>query len=299
MALNNNYVKFVRGSATAWAALTEKSPDTLYFITTYGDNNEILKTEMYLGEQLISDGGSNLPSEIKGALKDLSDVNLNDVALVDGMVLSYDINTEKWVPKALESVDVEDLRAQIATLIGTIEGDDKLSVREIAAQEVAAIVDDAPEAYDTLKEISDWITNHPGDISEINSRLVSIENEIFETQVDEDDGSTITISKIDSLENELNDLQNDAIITSAAIGDLEVLLGAEKNEDGEITSLSKLETIENILGVTEGENGEIIITSAPIGNLEDLLLYQNSEDKPENLVEAINTLTDIMLWKTL
>ena len=45
----------------------------------------------------------------------------------------------------------------LAVLVGTVEGDDKKSVRNIAKEEVAAIVGAAPEALDTLEEIATWI----------------------------------------------------------------------------------------------------------------------------------------------
>lgn len=47
----------------------------------------------------------------------------------------------------------------ITTLIGAVEGDNAKSVRTIAGEEVAKIVNGAPEAYDTLKEIADWIAD--------------------------------------------------------------------------------------------------------------------------------------------
>ena len=303
MALNN-YVKFIRGSAAAWAALTEKNPDTLYFITTYADeaNSIVEKVDMYLGDQLISNGTSDLPQNIQFALNDITDVNLNDVVLTDGMVLSYSATEGQWIPKEITVENSEDLgalKAQLATLIGTVEGDKTLSVREIAAQEVATIVDEAPEAYNTLKEIADWITNHPEDVSEINSKIADIEKELFEEVVGEDD-ILIKKSKIANLQEELGLAKETVEIVSTEISSLEELLGAKKDEDGNLTGLSKIETIENILGIDENENGEIIITSAPIGNLEDLLLYQNSEDnKPTDLVDAINILTENMTWKNL
>lgn len=55
----------------------------------------------------------------------------------------------------------------IATLNGTGEG----SVDKKVADAVAAIVADAPEAYDTLKEISDWISSHAKDASAMNSQI--------------------------------------------------------------------------------------------------------------------------------
>lgn len=47
----------------------------------------------------------------------------------------------------------------ITTLIGSVEGDNTKSVRTIANEEVAKVVDSAPEAFDTLKEIADWIAD--------------------------------------------------------------------------------------------------------------------------------------------
>lgn len=60
---------------------------------------------------------------------------------------------------------------KLTTLIGSVEGDDAKSVRAISAEEVAKIVADAPEAYDTLKEIADWISDHADDASDMNSRI--------------------------------------------------------------------------------------------------------------------------------
>lgn len=51
------------------------------------------------------------------------------------------------------------LRADVDTLIGDVEGDGDKSVREIAAEETAKIVAGADTAYDTLKEIADFIMN--------------------------------------------------------------------------------------------------------------------------------------------
>lgn len=45
------------------------------------------------------------------------------------------------------------------------------SVKKSVADAVAAIVNDAPEAYDTLKEISDWISGHETDAAGMNSAI--------------------------------------------------------------------------------------------------------------------------------
>lgn len=60
-------------------------------------------------------------------------------------------------------------RAAIEVLNGdnTITG----SVKKTVADEVAKIIADAPESFDTLKEIADWITNHSSDASGMNSKI--------------------------------------------------------------------------------------------------------------------------------
>lgn len=51
-------------------------------------------------------------------------------------------------------------KTAIDTLIGSVEGDNAKSAREMAHEEVAKVVDGAPESFDTLKEISTWISSH-------------------------------------------------------------------------------------------------------------------------------------------
>ena len=57
------------------------------------------------------------------------------------------------------------------TAIDTLNGTGAGSVKKQVADAVAGIVADAPEAYDTLKEISDWITNHADDASAMNTQI--------------------------------------------------------------------------------------------------------------------------------
>ena len=57
------------------------------------------------------------------------------------------------------------------TAINTLNGTGDGSVKKQVADAVAGIVADAPEAYDTLKEISDWISTHASDASAMNSQI--------------------------------------------------------------------------------------------------------------------------------
>lgn len=64
--------------------------------------------------------------------------------------------------------------AAITTLNGTGDG----SVKKAVSDAVAAIVNGAPEAYDTLKEISDWISSHASDASGMNSQIKTNKEDI-------------------------------------------------------------------------------------------------------------------------
>lgn len=55
--------------------------------------------------------------------------------------------------------------------ITTLNGEGEGSVKKQVSDAVATIVADAPEAYDTLKEISDWISSHANDASAMNSQI--------------------------------------------------------------------------------------------------------------------------------
>ena len=77
----------------------------------------------------------------------------------------------------------------IATLNGTGAG----SVQKQVADAVAQIVADAPEAYDTLKEISDWISSHASDASEMNSAIQQNTADIGELE-------TAVAAKVDKVE---------------------------------------------------------------------------------------------------
>ena len=92
----SNYVKFRRGTPSAFANLTVKDSDTLYFI--YEEDE--LTGELYLGSKLIAGAG-----EINGAttLAGLTDVLLNE-NLDTNHCLVYDIDQKKWVNKPIMSV---------------------------------------------------------------------------------------------------------------------------------------------------------------------------------------------------
>lgn len=77
--------------------------------------------------------------------------------------------------------DDSELKANVAAntaAIGTLNGTGEGSVKKAVADAVASIVADAPEAYDTLKEISDWISSHASDAATMNSQIKTNKTDI-------------------------------------------------------------------------------------------------------------------------
>lgn len=67
---------------------------------------------------------------------------------------------------------VTTVEGKVDTLIGE---DANKSARTIASEEVAKIVAGADESYDTLKEISDWISSHATDAASMNSAILALQ----------------------------------------------------------------------------------------------------------------------------
>lgn len=82
---------------------------------------------------------------------------------------------------AANGYDDSALKARVAaneTAISTLNGTGVGSVDKKVADAVAALIADAPEAYDTLKEISDWISTHASDASAMNSQISTNKTDI-------------------------------------------------------------------------------------------------------------------------
>lgn len=197
-----NDLQFVSGRAAdiySWAKASSKPTYTAAEISGLGDyiSGQIQDTNTQY--QIVMDDSNDhvlkLQSHEKGveewtdvASITLPDDSYNDTALtgrvsaLETLVGSTAVATQisTAVSAALEDAkeytdgkitdieaDVSANTAAIATLNGAGEG----SVSKQVADAVAQIVSDAPEAYDTLKEISDWISSHASDASEMNSAI--------------------------------------------------------------------------------------------------------------------------------
>lgn len=92
-------------------------------------------------------------------------------------------NVVAYIKEAVTAGQYDDseLKANVAAntaAIGTLNGTGEGSVKKAVADAVASIVADAPEAYDTLKEISDWISSHASDAATMNSQIKTNKTDI-------------------------------------------------------------------------------------------------------------------------
>lgn len=75
--------------------------------------------------------------------------------------------------------DENGLRARIKaneTAISTLQGEDTTkSVRTIASEEVAKIVDGADTSFDTLKEIAEWISTHGPEAADLSAAVTKLQ----------------------------------------------------------------------------------------------------------------------------
>ena len=260
MAINysiGNYVKFLRGTPTAYQQLALKDPDTLYFISERDADRGVL----YLGDKLISGSLSAAMS-----LSDLSDV-LIGAGVEAGSLLYFDGN--KWTNKSLSEIfeiiigemvgatatrngksglvpapvagqqnlylqgngtwsdptaalssQVSVLTGQVGTLIGN---DTNKSVRDIAVEEVGKIVAGAPAAFDTLKEIADYLNDHPTE-SGFASRLIALENTVYTEDTGLVDQTAALVSTVGNLGDQINSINLTLDVHDEKITNLEETL---------------------------------------------------------------------------
>lgn len=79
------------------------------------------------------------------------------------------------------------------TAISTLNGTGNGSVKKAVSDGIAKVVADAPEDFDTLKEMSDWISTHETSASAMNSAIKDNESAITALQIGKADKTEIPI----------------------------------------------------------------------------------------------------------
>lgn len=216
---NGSYVKFLRGTESAFNKLTIKDNDTLYFIYNSEDAS---KGSLWLGNKQIIIGTSGGGTTTELDLGDLKNVLISEIK--DKDILSYDATSGKWINRSVDEIVAEVMSGATAeaagkaglvpapqagdqnkflrgdgvwaevpvvnltedqinaipgliTTVGKIDGDENTegSFRQVIKQEVTNLVGGASEAFDTLKEIQDWITTDGDATTKLITRVGNLE----------------------------------------------------------------------------------------------------------------------------
>lgn len=215
MALEN-YVKFLRGTPAAYESLLVKDNDTLYFIsepnastgtlylgskliaggevtsaTSLAELTDVLLSEdidggsllVYEGNQWVNKTLEEVFAEISvmtGAGEDTdgaAGLVPKPVAGNNELFLRGDATWAK--PVAELSIEDKNTIDNLQTITGVLIGNDEdMSVREIAAAEVAELVAGADESFDTLKEIADWIMNDTTGAASMASDIATLKTDV-------------------------------------------------------------------------------------------------------------------------
>lgn len=177
--------------------MSSKNYDTLYFIEQSIEGN-VSSYNLYLGDKLITN-----------SLENLKDLSLKGLSAND--LLVYDSKNQVWkninldsfikllnIPSisvftgASGSTELEEAKPGTSGLVPApiigqhnyfLKGDGTWSdIQPIISKEVnsgiATIVNGAPETFDTLKEISDWIGNNESGATMMINKISTIESSV-------------------------------------------------------------------------------------------------------------------------
>lgn len=258
-----NYVKFLRGTPTAWDSIDTKDADTLYFIAEQNSTSG----KLYLGNKLIADGET---AEIN-TLGELTDVVIS-AGVPNGAVLAYDSSTKTWRETLLESI----LGDIIGLMQGATEDDDGVAglvPQPVAGQQGLFLRGDGSWADPTesLREVVSSLDQvvkdnqkaHTQDmstlmggraelipvddiVSEHINALVGAAPETFDTLeelakwvTDHDEAIDIasTLTRLSKVETSLFDVDTGLV---NRVGDIEVVLNGEGATQGLVAQTAKL-----------------------------------------------------------
>lgn len=258
--------------ATAAAASAQEagSSETTYY---YGQTIAVVedsKATLYViqPDKTLKEVGGNILINENVFVKD-SNGTLDLLGFADAVGGAQLVKTEdgkiSWVKP--DTTTVEGLSTAIESLKTTI-GDDKSGlVKQVAenkaaidtlngdktvsgsvAYQIAQIVSDAPEAYDTLREIATWITTHAGDAATMNANIAQNTSDIeaLEALV----GNTAVATQIaNAIDAALKDGETDKYALAADLTSLSNEVDGIKSKLGETSVAEQIEAALKVDGV--------------------------------------------------
>ena len=326
-----NYVKFLRGTPTAYAALAEKDKDTLYFITAEGQK----LGKIYLGEVLVAGNVTAEGDSIIDSLAELIDVDLR--GLTNGQVLGY--NGTKWVPMDLpKAVAVSVMTGATANTAGAeglvpmpkagdeykfLRGDGTWATVEISTSDnYIKSTDNNFNVDETgmliLKDIS------IGKVVNLEEILNAKINKQYFPVVDETTGETINVegtllspkdkNKLDALIIGDNGVEISGKVNASNVEGLDEWIVTNRNTISGLLSQTDKAKLDVLVDLIHSVNNEFVITedkqlqlaSIPMSKVENLsetldqyLLKKNYDENMATLNSDIIALKQASTWSEL
>lgn len=181
--------------------------------TAIGENKIAIEAEVIRAqgaESTLQESITNLTKTVNDNETDIEakvKTNTDNIASHAQTLDSHDSFIQALQAKDIELTNaINTEKGRINTLVsgdGSVAGDDSKSVRAITAEETAKIVAGAPENYDTLKEIADWITNDTTGAADMANDIKALQT------LTENQGALITDhgTRLGTAEDEIDDLQ--------------------------------------------------------------------------------------------
>lgn len=158
------------------AVVAEDSTVTGYIITVAGGDGATLQklaAQTSTGD-VVADLAA-LTNRVGALETSVNDIKTEIGAKAAGETIASGIY--KYVDDKIAAATPEGyagVKADVTKLVGADKGEDgraNKTVREIASEEVAKIVNGADASFDTLKEVSDWISTHGTDAATMNTQI--------------------------------------------------------------------------------------------------------------------------------
>ena len=276
----------MRGPKTAYELITPDK-DTLYFLTD--ENN---KTELFLGESLISNSGSleSLSEEAQEYLKKITEtINSETNPLNDGEFLVYDTATKSWIPATVNVFEgaTAEANGKEGLVPAPTSGQEGNYLRgdgtwanlqnEILPQIIAEILGDERDninsSYDTIKEISDWILTNPANAAELNERIINLEEAIGLSY------SREKVQAVDEEGNPLFDEEGNPIYEQEPVYETDANGNVQKDENGNPIQKTELKPVLD-------ENGDPEMEEVPVTKDKEVLVKVDKTNDVE-IIKAV------------
>lgn len=301
--------------ATAAAASAQEagSSETTYYFGQTIAVVENSKATLYViqPDKTLKEVGGNIAINENVFAKD-EDGTLNLLGFADAVGGAQLVKTEdgkvSWVKP--DTTTVEGLSTAIKSL-QTVVGDDKSGlVKQVAdnkaaidtlnggktvegsvAYQIAQIVADADESFDTLKEIADWITTHKTDAATMNSQINTNKDDIasLKTLV----GSTAVATQIsNAIDAALKEGETDKYALAADLTSLSDEVAAIKTKLGETSVSDQIEAALKVDGAEKYALASHTHEIANVNGLQELLNKKAASDDVEALQSAVSGLEE-------